>query len=184
MQNKNVGIFGGSFDPPHLGHVVTVASVLMTEPKFDLILIVPCFSHAEKKSSLSVFYHRYEMVNSAFKYLNKVQVSDVEAQLEGVSYTSETVKFLAEQHEDWKLHVILGADLKERVKNWERWDEAQKYAAPYWIGRAGFGTENIFSPPCSSTMIRELIAQNKLEEASRFLPKEVLNYIQLHTLYR
>jgi nicotinate-nucleotide adenylyltransferase len=184
LRKFNVAIFGGSFDMPTSGHVMVVTHLLLNEPDINLILVVPCFDHVEKPH-LSAYYHRFEMCNRAFSHLNHVEVSDVEAKLGGPSFTANTVKHLYRENDDWNLRLVLGADLNYR--SWEGWEEVEKYATPLLVGRAGIPTEGApppVCPPCSSTMVRDLIRQGEFETAARFVPRGVLEYIKFHKLYQ
>src|SRR5690606_32016933 len=78
-------IFGGSFDPPHVGHVLAVTWVLSTQP-VDEVVLVPALEHAFGKP-LAPFAHRRRMCELAFAPLRRVRVDPIEAELGGASYT-------------------------------------------------------------------------------------------------
>ncbi len=182
---KNIYLFGGAFDMPTLGHTMICTHLLLNEPDLDLILVIPAFQHVEKK--LSPFYHRFEMCNRAFSSLPNVQVSAVEADLGGSSKTVVTIKYLHFLHPDWKMRFVLGADLEESFKTWEGWEEIERLAPPIIIGRAGIsskGGQEAVCPAVSSTMVRNLIHENKHETASKLIPKRVMEYINFHELYK
>src|SRR6185436_19281792 len=99
----NVLFFGGSFDPPHVAHVLCVAHAL-SAGEFERALVVPVFEHAFGKR-LCAFEHRLRMCELAFADLRNVEVSSVEAELERPSYTLRTLERLSREHPDWRLRL-------------------------------------------------------------------------------
>ena len=100
-----VGVFGGSFNPPHLAHVLALAVVLA---RFDVekLLVVPTYRHPFAKS-LAPYEDRVRMCELAMGFLPRVEISRVEEELGGESRTLRTIEHLHAQHPDWSLRFVM-----------------------------------------------------------------------------
>lgn len=103
---QTVAMFGGSFDPPHIGHKAIVYEVL-NKLDIDMLLIVPAFQNPLKEDSLATPTQRMQMCEVAFKNLGNVLISDYEMKQE-IRYTSDSVKYFKDLY-DLK-YLIIGAD--------------------------------------------------------------------------
>src|SRR4051812_30483853 len=108
MSAREVALFGGSFDPPHVGHVLAVSYALSVG--FDSVLVVPTFEHAFGKAS-SPFEHRVAMAQLAFAPLPAAVVSRIEETLPVPSRTLATIECLRARDPDEQLRLLIGADL-------------------------------------------------------------------------
>lgn len=186
----DVALFGGSFDPPHVGHVLAVAYVLATGG-FDRVLVVPVFAHAFDKE-LSPFEHRVQMALLAFAEMPKVTVSTVEAELGTPSRTLRTIQHLQKEHPDFRLRLVVGADVLEAKDQWFGFDEVARLAPLLVLGRAGIShpdAPQAMLPDVSSTGVRALLRgvpgpRAASDELRRVVPLRVLHYIDQHGLYR
>ncbi len=116
----NVAVFGGSFNPPHVAHVLACALVLAMED-VDRVLVVPAFRHPFGKP-LAEYEERVTMCRLAFAGMPAVEVSRVEQELGGESRTLRTVEHLASAHPDWKLRLVVGADILNEAPRWFGFD--------------------------------------------------------------
>lgn len=179
-----VAVFGGSFNPPHLAHVLAAATVLSTHA-IDRLLVVPTYQHPFAKQ-LASYDERVTMCQQAMGWLPGVEVSRVEEELGGESKTLRTLSHLKEQHPDWELRLVMGADLLAEAHKWFRFDEVQKLAPPIVLGRVGFAGEGApfaILPNISSTAVRAKIAEARWDELSSLLPRAVLSHIRERGLY-
>jgi nicotinate-nucleotide adenylyltransferase len=176
-----VALFGGSFNPPHLGHQLVALSVLETQP-VDELWMVPCFRHPFDKA-LAPFVDRLEMCQRAARALGpRVHVSDVEARLGGESRTLLTVQALSRERPDVQLSLVIGADLVDEVSTWYGADELRRRVGFIVIGRAGYpGPGGFEMPGISSTEVRRRLAQG--EDVSALVPRLVLDYLRDKALY-
>lgn len=177
----NIAIYGGSFNPVHLGHVMVPMHLSLNDPSIDKILVMVCFD--QKGKLLAPFEHRFEMCRLAFAGVPRVEVSDFERQLGGESLTLRTVRELKKRNPDWSIRFILGSDLVENAPKWDGWNELIQEAQPLIVGRAGIVSPNgppPISPAVSSTEIRKGIAGRDWESIERFLPSRVFQYLQDH----
>jgi nicotinate-nucleotide adenylyltransferase len=183
---SNIAIYGGSFDPPHLGHIMVVTHLLLNDPSVDQVLVVPCFEQRGKK--LTDFDHRMTMCSRAFSWLPRVKISPVEKTLGGESLTVRLIEHLASTHSDAKFRFVMGADLLKSAPTWEGWDTIARLAPPLCIGRAGIsplapGDPTPISPIVSSSIVRKALGERDYASAGRFLPVSVCQYIEQNKLY-
>lgn len=178
-------IFGGSFNPPHVGHVLAVSYILSVHP-VDAVLVVPVFRHVFGKD-LAGFDDRVQMCRLAMEWLPGVSVSEIERELGGESRTLHTIEALIEQDPSRELRLVIGADVLADLPKWYRWDRVAELAPPIVIGRAGYehpDAPETLLPMVSSTKIRALVAAGSTEKASALLPRRVRAHIAEHALYR
>lgn len=183
---SNIAIYGGSFDPPHLGHVMVVTHLLLNDPSVDQVLIVPCFEQRGKH--LTDFEHRVTLCSRAFSWLPRVSVSTVERDLGGESLTCRLIEHLVGLNPEAKYRFIMGADLLASAPTWEGWNVIERLAPPLVIGRAGIaplapGDPTPISPVVSSTIVRDALSKRDYQSAGRYLPVSVCSYIEQNRLY-
>ena len=180
-----VAIYGGSFNPPHVGHVLAVAYVLATADVDD-VLVVPTFQHPFAKE-LAPFDDRFALAEAAFGFLPRAQVSRVEAELGGESRTLRTLEHLARAHPTWEMRLMVGTDILADAPKWHGFEAVQRLAPLLVLGRAGVtregGPEPVL-PEVSSTSIRELLAAGRADELNTLVPRAVLSEIARRGLYR
>lgn len=184
MTKGRVAIFGGSFDPPHVGHVLSVAWALSATP-VDTILVVPTWKHAFDKAHGASFEDRFAMCAHAFMPFRGVRVSNVEKKLGGVSLTLRTIEALAEEHPDASFRLLIGADVLSSTDRWHRWDDVVRAAPPLVVGREGYDTaagSPIAIPDVNSTELRQRIAAD--QDVAGYVPTAVFEHIRTHGLYR
>lgn len=183
-----VAVFGGSFDPPHVGHVLAVAYA-QSVARFDRVLCVPVASHVFGKA-LAPFADRVAMSELAFADLRGVEVSSVERALPAPSRTLTTLQALSAEHPSWRLTLLVGADVLGETHRWHAWDEVCRLAPPLILGRRGVehpGAPPPVLPDVSSTELRALLARRTDVEARQRLtalvPSAVLEYVERLGLY-
>jgi nicotinate-nucleotide adenylyltransferase len=174
-----VALFGGSFNPPHLGHQLAALYVLETAA-IDELWFVPCFKHAFEKA-LVPFDDRYRMCELAAQALGpRARVSDIERTLGAESRTLRTVRALEARHPAHRFSVVIGGDLETEVDSWYGADELRRAAPFIVVARAG-ATQAAQAPPgvampaISSTEIRTALGQGK--PASGLVSRAVLDYV-------
>lgn len=179
-----VAVFGGSFNPPHVAHLLAATFVLATE-EVDRLLVVPTHRHPFAKA-LAPFDDRVAMCHAALGWLPGVEVSRIEEELEGDSLTLHTLERIRAGHPDWRLRLVVGADVLAETSKWYRWDAVRALAPPIVLGRAGVtapGAPAAVLPEISSTRVRELIAKGAWSELAPLVPRAVLAYIRERGLY-
>ncbi len=178
---KRIGLFGGSFNPPHVAHQL-VCTLALSVGAMDEVWLVPCFHHAFDKE-LAPFDDRLAMCRFAAEPFGaRVRVSDVERELGEVSRTVATLEHLIGVHPDHSWVLVVGADILGEVNRWYAWDRIQQLAELYVVGRSGAAaTDEIELPDISSSDIRARLSRG--EDPTSLLPGRVLTYIHSKKLY-
>ncbi|MDX2020934.1 MAG: nicotinate (nicotinamide) nucleotide adenylyltransferase [Deltaproteobacteria bacterium] len=178
----HVALFGGSFNPPHVGHQLAALYVLETAP-VDALWLLPCYQHAFDKA-LEPFAHRVAMCEAMGKALGpRVRVETIEAQLGGTSRTLLTVKALRAAYPDHRFSLMIGSDLKTERQHWYGADELLSLIDFIVVGRAGADpAAGVAMPAVSSTEIRQRLLAGQPVDA--FVPRQVLAVIEREKLYR
>jgi nicotinate-nucleotide adenylyltransferase len=181
-----VGFFGGSFNPPHVAHVLA-CTLLRSVEGVDRVLVVPTFQHPFAKA-LAPYEDRVRMCELAMAWLPGVEVSRIEETLGGESRTLRTIEHLASAHGDWILRLVIGADVLAEAPRWHGFDAITKIAPPIILGRAGTSatsavTQSATLPDVSSTRVRDAIARSSWSEVEPVVPRAVLAYIRERGLY-
>lgn len=182
-----IGLLGGSFNPPHLGHLLMAVAVYATE-EIDHLWIIPTADHAFGKK-LAPFEDRVRMCHLAFRHLaGGAAVLDLESRLPRepgtASYTVDTLRALRAVRPDMKPVWIAGSDVLPDLHKWKDPEEVQRLCRMVVVPRRGFAGGarlQIDLPQLSSTEVRSEIAAGK--DVSGMLDREVLAYIEKRGLY-
>ena len=186
---KTVAIYGGSFDPPHISHVLAAVYALKVGG-FDQVLVVPVYEHAFHKR-LSPFEHRVRLCELSFAGIAGVEVSTIERALETPSLTLRTIEHLAREHPDWAMRLLVGSDVLSDAGKWHAFERIAELAPPFIVARPGYEHPNACAallPDVSSTRIRDALGRRSEPDSEALLsgsvPRAVLAYIAEHGLYR
>lgn len=190
-----VGLFGGTFNPPHSGHLIVIESV-QDQMHFDRILFIPSANPPHKSDpSLAPASSRLEMTHLAVQGNETFMVSDIETTRMGKSYTVDTVGELAEKHPGADFSFIIGADNFLELETWKSPEDIFAKAGLIVMTRPGYDTareKNRYTKLArfihvpligiSSTEIRRRVKHGR---SIRYLvPPPVEEYIARHGLYR
>lgn len=186
---KAVAIYGGSFDPPHIAHVLAAVYALKVGG-FEQVLVVPVYEHAFRKP-LNSFEHRVHLCELAFGGISGVEVSTIERQLATPSLTLRTLEALALAHPDWSMRLLFGSDVLGETAKWHAFDRVAALAPPYVVARPGYEHPDVQAallPDISSTRVRDAL-MHPAEPRNRalldsVLPRAAAAYIEEHGLYR
>jgi len=179
-----IALFGGSFNPPHVGHQMAALHVLETAA-VDELWFVPAFQHPFDKV-LAPFDDRLRMCELAAAALgSRARVSDIERSLGGPSRTLRTVQTLQQRHPHDVFSLVIGTDLVGEVDTWTGAADLRRLIPFIVVGRAGRGMPGapagVDIPDVSSTEIRAALAAGRPPSAE--VPKSVLDYIASRGLY-
>lgn len=192
LRSVRVALFGGSFNPPHQGHVLAAVHVLSTG-MVDRVLVVPVFEHALSKSLLP-YEERMGMAQAAFDWIPGVEVSAIEGQLGAPSRTLTTLTALLEKQPTWAMRLMVGSDILGELHRWHAFDDIERLAPPLVLARAGDPNANPGActlPEVSSTEIRRLLEARRgdrgtsepTERLTNLVPARVLKWIEERNLY-
>lgn len=186
-----IGIYGGSFDPPHYGHK-NIAEFVIEKLNLDKLLIVPVGVASHGKDNLSSSSIRMKMCELTFGKIEKAIVSPIEIQMEGVSYTFKTLEKIIEEYgKENDYFEIIGEDSANYFDKWKEYEKILELSTVIVLKRKGF--KNVVDSSkivtvdnpyfnMSSTEIKEKIKNN--EDVLEFLTKETLEFIKKENLYK
>jgi nicotinate-nucleotide adenylyltransferase len=180
----DVCVYGGSFNPPHVAHVLTV-SVALGMFDAERVVVIPAFQHPFAKE-LAPFEDRMAMCELAMGWLPRVEISRIEERLGGESRTLRTLQKLHEENPAWRLRLLMGADLVLESPKWHAFDQVKALAPPLVLGRVGVaydGAPPPILPGVSSTEVRAKLAAGDFAALEHYVPARVLEYIRSRGLY-
>ena len=199
-----IGIYGGSFDPIHLGHLKT-ATTLKTELQLDHLFLLPCCEPVHKVGLKYSSNDRLKMLNLAVDNFSTLEIDSREISRGGGSYMIDTLRELKRIYKDEPICLIIGMDSYLKIKTWKDWQEFSKLVHMVILQRQGFDLIDsslgsfqttkevqqlklesnglLYFSNCpkiniSSSDIRSRIAAN--QNLNDFLPESVISYLRLH----
>jgi nicotinate-nucleotide adenylyltransferase len=180
-----IALFGGSFDPPHVGHLLAAAYVLATEP-VDELWLVPVFAHPFGKQFQGSYALRVALCEKMSQLLPRARVSRAEEE-SGLPRTVDLLEHLHAKQPATKWALVLGTDLNAERPQWKNFPRIEELARIVTVQRAGHlepGARSLepVLPEISSTQIRALLKQDA--DLSRLVPKVVLDAIHAAGAYR
>lgn len=198
---KRIGVFGGSFNPIHIGHLI-IAEAAWQEFNLEKIIFVPSGDTPNKNMHNIDKLIRYKMVELAIENNDKFIISPIEINRKGPSYTVDTIRELKKSlYKDYKIFFIAGNDAVADLPNWKYNEELLQYCDFICAQRPGNehlllksikyfaekGSEKIHrlkTPELeiSSTSLRKMISKNR--SIKYFIPDKVVDFINENNLYK
>jgi len=195
QDGRNIGLFGGTFDPIHLGHLITAQEVL-TKCGLEKVIFVPSADPPHKEGRrLTRAEDRLRMVSSAIEHDSRFELSSIELERPGKSYTVDTLRQMRERlGPDVELCFIIGADNVPEMRTWKEPERIFDLAAVIVATRPGFEPHSVDVPfvermtfiptpeiAISSTEIRLRVKRS--QPIRYWVPSEVERYIEEKRLY-
>lgn len=185
------GIFGGTFDPIHTGHLELAHKAL---ERFGLgrVLFIPARHppHKQANSPIAPAPFRYRMVEMAIQDEPRFEISDVEFNRPEISYTVDTLRELRRKYPEDELYLIVGADSVKEMPTWREPEEIERLAKLIAARRPGFPADAAqgvnwieMDCPLSSSALRAALASGH-EPPKGALPEKVAAYIRKMNLYK
>lgn len=178
-----VALLGGSFNPPHVGHLLVATYVRATQP-VDQVWLMPSYRHPFGKPLIE-FEHRLAMCEAlcadASGWLRAV---DVERYVPGEGRTVDTLEYLTRTHPDVRFTLVIGSDLLPDLPHWKNFPRIQELARVLVVNRAGYPDPRAVGPPLaevSSTAVRAALEEGR--DPQGLLPRAVHDYLRTHGLY-
>jgi len=188
-----IGIMGGTFDPVHIAHLA-IAELAVEQLKLDKLLFVPARiapHKTDKRETIERADHRYEMLKLATRDNNKFNVSNIEFNREGTSYTIDTLEQIKKEFGgEAKLFLLIGSDNYLTFNEWREPERIHELAEVTVYSRPGSRISKVEPPflllkgpgiEITSTWIRDRILNKK--SIRYFLPENVKEYIYKNKLY-
>lgn len=192
MSKIRLGVMGGTFDPVHFGHLVA-ASEAASAFKLDKVIFVPT-GEPWQKQTITEPSHRFNMTKLAIAGNSHFEISSVDVDRPGPTYTVDTLRDIKAQHPDAELFFITGADSISQISTWKDSESIWPLAHLVGVTRPGHSLEVPKSPhgavslleipalAISSTDIRARVESGK--PIDYLLPAHVVDYIKQNDLYR
>jgi len=185
---KKIGIFGGSFDPIHTGHLI-ICNIIKDEFDLDKIIFVPAYRSPHKTTSrFTSPQDRYEMVELAIEENAGFEISDYEISKSRSVYSIETIDYMKKEYSKSELFFIIGADSYCNISNWKNPELIKKHVKLVIASRDNLKIsedEYLAKTPnieISSSMIRDRI--NKKLSIKYLVNSKVEHYIYEKDLYK
>lgn len=178
-----IGIFGGSFDPIHHGHLLAATSLGETLGLDEIRLVVAGLQPLKGNGHGASGEYRAAMVELAVRGSERLCASRAELGRSGPSYTVDTLRAFHAERPDAELVLLLGADAARELPRWREADAVRDLARLEVFGRAGEGgAHSVPRVDISSTEIRARVRQGR--SIRYWVPDAVTEYIAAHRLYR
>ncbi|AVM49661.1 nicotinate (nicotinamide) nucleotide adenylyltransferase [Capnocytophaga sp. oral taxon 878] len=192
--NKQVGLFFGSFNPIHIGHLIIANHLVEHSTMDELWLVVTPQNPFKEKQSLLDNHLRLEMVNLAVEQYPKLRASNIEFQLPQPNYTVNTLAYLEEKYPNVSFALIMGEDNLKSLHKWKNYEHILAHYPIYVYPRISEGEfpDTLIQHPqikrvaapiieLSATFIREEIKAKR--NVHPLLPEKVWQYIDKTGLY-
>lgn len=185
---KRIGILGGTFDPPHIGHLV-IADDVYHALNLDEIWFIPSQVPPHKQAARVSAAERLSMIEAAIQDTSYFKVNPIELERSGKSYTIDTIDVLKAMHPDITFYFIIGADMVEYLSHWHQIDQLVKSVQFVGVKRPEYQLQSTYplifvesvGIDLSSTIIRERIRNDK--PIRYLLPTPVYQRIKERQLY-
>jgi nicotinate-nucleotide adenylyltransferase len=132
-----LAIFGGSFDPPHIGHE-TITKKIIKKLDIDLLVVVPAYLNPLKVKSFLDAKTRFKLLKKLFFKNDKIKVSKYEIKQEKAVYSIETIKYMIKKYQPSKVYLIIGADNYKSFHLWDQHKEIKQLVTLVVVTRDGF----------------------------------------------
>ena len=192
----NICFLGGSFDPPHLGHLAIAKECLK---KFDKFIFLPSKQSPHKPAS--PFFdskHRLKMLEIITSDLENIEIEQFEIKSSSkVSFTIDSVEYLTKKYHKCNLYMIVGSDLVNNLSNWKDWNKIKEKVNVICFKRLGYENnivkrdnviylESVKVNVSSSLIKKEMLSNSSYSftNFSNMISKEIYDYILLNNLYR
>ncbi|MGC4035569.1 MAG: nicotinate (nicotinamide) nucleotide adenylyltransferase [Chitinophagaceae bacterium] len=188
----NIGLYFGSFNPVHVGHLIIANHVLNATDVQKIWFIVSPQNPFKNTTTLLNEYDRLHLAKLAIENDNRISASDIEFKLPRPSYTIDTLAYLSEKYPDHQFSIIMGSDSYQNLEKWKNHHLITKNYHLYIYIRPGFGIlpniehqVTILKAPLleiSATEIRTLVKEGK---SIRYLvPENVMNEIEQNRYFK
>lgn len=184
-----IGILGGTFDPPHHGHLL-IANEVLEALRLDEIWFIPNQEPPHKQKSTEVSnFNRVSMLELAVAGHPKFKIDTIELERLGPSYTFDTMNILNELHPDVQFFFIIGADMIEYLPAWYKIEDLMKLVHFVGVNRPDYVHSSSFPilhVPVPEFGVTSSLIRNRIKEGQSvryLLPEQVRLYIEENELY-
>jgi len=186
-KQKKIGLFFGSFNPVHIGHLAITGHMLEFTDLDEVWMVVSPHNPLKKKETLLADNHRLRLVREAIGDNNRIKASNIEFKLPQPNYTIDTLAYLREKYPTQKFVLIMGTDNLQSLHKWKNFEQLLSDYAIYAYKRPGFDSGKFANHPSvkitdaplmeiSSSFIRQAIKDKK--DVRYLLSPAVWQYIK------
>lgn len=187
-----IGLYFGSFNPIHVGHLIIANTILNQTELKKLWFVVSPQNPLKTNDNLLDEYDRLHFLKLATEQDNRIKVSDIEFRLPRPSYTINTLTYLKEKHPDDDFSIIMGSDSFQNLSKWKNYEMIIRHHEIYIYKRPEYAIDNLLNAKVhivdaplleiSSTQIRQNIKEGK--SVRYMIPDKVLEEIERGNFYR
>src|SRR5690625_1455880 len=185
---KKIGLLGGTFDPPHIGHLI-IAEEVYRQLFLDEVWFIPSAEPPHKEKATVSTTDRLKMLEVAIDQVEYFSINQIEIERKGKSYTYDTIKALRDSNPEVEFYFIIGADMVEYLPHWYRIDQLVEMVRFVGVTRPDYRLEtrypviplDIPGVDISSTLIRERLKNN--QSVKYLVPERVEALIKEKGLY-
>ncbi len=187
FKKNKIGLFFGSFNPVHNGHMIIANYILEFSELEQIFFVVSPQNPLKKKAGLLEDYHRLALVKEAIGDNDKYHACDIEFKMPKPSYTIDTLTYLKEKYPEKIFSLIMGGDNLKNFHKWKNYEQIIDNHAIYVYPRPNFDTEKIINTKniilinaplieISATFIRKAVKEKK--DVRYFMPERAWNYLK------
>lgn len=189
-----VGLFGGTFDPVHNGHLSIAQSFIDSGLLDELWVLLTLYPPHKQQIHQTSYENRLKMLEAAFKNMDRLTINTIESKLPKPSYSIHTIRYLEQKYPDAKFYYCMGEDSLTKFHTWKYYDEILEECELLVAKRPGVEHQNVkqeildrthfveHTPlDISSSQIRELVSKGK--PVSELVPEKVSRIIEKEQLY-
>lgn len=185
---RKIGILGGTFDPPHYGHLL-IAEEVYQALGLDEVWFIPSYEPPHKEKATSDVDGRLAMLEAAIESNPHFSINKIEVNRTGKSYTIDTINELKQQYPNTDFYFIIGADMVEYLPKWYKIDELVGRVTFVGVKRSDYELNTIYPiievnipvVEISSTQVRQRLSEGK--SIKYLVPDEVIAVIKEYQLY-
>lgn len=185
-----IGVYPGSFNPPHMGHFI-IANTLVKDGLLDKVIFVPTSDYYAKEGLVPAI-NRYEMLKLVADKYNYLEVSDLEVNKNTQNYTYQTLDSIQMIYPNDEIYLVIGSDNLKYLNTWKHYAYIMDHYKIISIERDYKEYDidmldkvqivQLYLEDISSTIVRDRIKNN--QDVSDLLPEEVIKYIDENNLYK
>lgn len=175
-----VGIFGGTFDPVHYGHLRTAIEIV-EHFKLSELRILPCGTPPLKQAARASSQQRMRMLELAFNGQPDIKIDTTEINREGPSYTIDTLTTIRKSLKEVPIILFLGTDTLPTINQWHRWEELLDLAHLVFITRPGWELNAIESDNKLPAVVKQLILENEVKDIDKLYAIDAGNILMFPT---
>ncbi len=185
---RRIGILGGTFDPPHIGHLI-IAEEVRLALELEEVWFIPTYTPPHKDATKIDVKDRIAMIQLAIAGNPYFKLNTIEIERSGKSYTIDTIKELKNIYTDCEFYFIIGADMVEYLPHWQEIDALVRLVKFVGVKRSGYELETPYDIltvdipliDISSSMLRNRLRKDR--SAKYIVPEAVHSYIKGEKLY-